>query len=87
MNTEIWVGEEPNVTIENYKDIIAYKDKDNLVIETLDILSDSKIETIKSIFELESEINTIKNNLRSLRQRLKSINELSETIFNERTVK
>ena len=52
MKTRIWVGEEPNVTIENYKDIFAYKDKDNLVIETLDILSDSKIETIKSIFEL-----------------------------------
>ena len=85
MSNGIWVGEEPTITLENYKDIMPYTDKDNLVEETLTVLDNKKIETIRSIFKSEEEIDKLKQNILSLKQRVKSINEISETIFNQRS--
>lgn len=87
MSNGIWVGEEPTITLENYKDIMPYTDKDNLVEETLTVLDNKKIETIRSIFKSEEEIDKLKQNILSLKQRVKSINEISETIFNQRSIK
>ena len=87
MSNGIWVGEEPTITLENYKDIMTYTDKDNLVEETLTVLDNKKIETIRSIFKSEEEIDKLKQNILSLKQRVKSINEISETIFNQRSIK
>ena len=87
MSKSIWVGEEHKITLENYQDIAPYTTKDNYIAETLNVLDNNKIETIKNIFKLEKEINKNKQDLSSLKEKLKVIDDLSKVIFNERTIK